>query len=214
MSLRRLFPILAALVVGACGSSNSSNPSNPSLSKATSLSYVDPAAGGWRLVRNTKASTPTRLVLDLVGAPGSSTRGVGLNVAAPAELRFGRFDSTSTAVEDTGVYELRNIAAGVPAGTYEPTLLAAGVLPGNVLTAGVFQKDRAATAKDSSVPVLRIALELSETSTISTGTPLPVSVVKAMVVPADIGLLGNDLDIITKSHLKPIEITVGTVTAN
>jgi hypothetical protein len=207
MSMPRLAALCTALLVAGCGSS-----SKPALTVATSLSYTDPAGSSWRLVRD-PASTPGRLVLDLVGAAGSQTRGVGLNVSAPAELRFGRFDSTGTAVEDTGVYELGAVASGLPVGAYEPKLLAAGILPGNVLTAGVFQKDRSATAKDSSVPVLRIALELPSTAAIPSGTALPVTVVKAKIVPADLGLLGNLNDMLAKSKLQPIEVTVGTVTA-
>jgi hypothetical protein len=192
--------VLAGLALTGCSSSTSS----PSI-----LSYTDPPASGWRLVKDS-ASTPTRLVLDLVGPSGTSTRGVGFNIQAPAGVRWSTF-ANGLPAEDTGVFELKNSSPDptLPLTAEDPILFDGGVMDGNVLTVGIFQKDRRYTAKDAGAPLLRIALELIPTSV--TG-PIPLTVKKAKILPGDIGAYtDSELDIATKSHLDTISIALGTV---
>src|SRR5205814_1216952 len=115
----------------------------------TGLAYTDPAAAGWRLMKNA-ASTPQRLVLDLVGPAELKTRGAAINLIAPAGIHFLRFPETTMPVKDLGVYELYNTQPknGVRSPP-EPALAMAAVKAGTLLTAGVFQKDRRAGAKAS-----------------------------------------------------------------
>jgi hypothetical protein len=192
---------LATAAFAACGSNNNNS------STATQLSYVDPAAdaGAWRLVQD-PSSTNAELVLALVGPAGVKTRGVGFNLQADPGVHFMAYDGGVPA-EDTGVYQLN---PNLPADIAEPTFMAAGVKPGNLLTVGIFQKDRTLGAADSSVPVVRVKLGLVEDTKAGT---LKLSVVKAKFMPEDIGGTTNGVSILQKSHLEPAAVSVGTLQA-
>jgi len=198
----------ALLLLAACGGSTSRGPQ-----EATGLAYVDPQGTGWRLVRDA-TSTPTRLVLNLVGPGGTTCRGVGFNLQAGAQVRFTTFDNGWHA-NPTGVFELKTVVVDPdnPPTTPEPTFFAAGVKPGNLLTVGIFQKDRRATAKAVTAPVVRIALELDPAAALKAGDPLPLAVAKARILPADIGDLSSYADVISKSRLTDIPVAVGTLSA-
>jgi hypothetical protein len=215
MPLFRPIPfLLAALALShaACGSSSSGSPSAPppvATVPAASLSYVDPPAAGWRLVKH-PSSTSTRIVLDLVGPAGQMTRGVGFNLKAPAGLRFGAFDG-GLPVRDTGVYELLS-AAGDPG---EPVALVGGVKPGNVLSVGIYQKDRRHVAKDSGTSLCQIALELDANAPPARGASLLLSIPKARVIPEDIGSTTDETWLLDrKMQMGVVTIAVGTLTAN
>jgi hypothetical protein len=210
MHHRPLGLIVFALAAVGCGGSSSPK-----------LGYTDPPpyTPGWQLVKSS-SSTPTRLVLDLVG-PGDKSRGVGFNLKADPRIRFVPLDD-GMPVHDMGVFELRSVSpdTDVPADLGEPVYFAGGVMPGNVLTVGIFQKDRTVSAKSTHLPVLSIALEVAP------GTqpgPLALSVVKARMIPEDIGgPVSGPYDpqavlppsVIAKSHLQPIDIAVGNLQVN
>jgi hypothetical protein len=191
--------VLAALALAGC-SSSSSTPNQ--------LTYTDPSSTGWRLVKD-PSSSPSRLVLALVGPTGTQIRGVGFNLQAGTAVRWASFKD-GLAIQDTGVFELKNSTPFVP-DPYEDVLLAGGVLDGNVLTVGIFQKDRRVTAKDVSAPLLRIALEIDPKGQAGA---VPLTLKKAKVIPADIGAFTDDpATVLTKAHMNPIEIAVGTLQA-
>jgi hypothetical protein len=217
--------VLAAIALGACGSSTTAPAT------ATTLEYTDPAGTGWRLVRS-GSSTPTHLVLDLVGPTGTLSRGVGFNLQLPPEVKAVAFPSSHMAAEDAGVYDLANSegpASGqvppivYPADYVEPRAFAAGVKPGNLLTVGIFQKDRRQTAKDSGVPLVRVALELRAGATPASGTALQLAVPKAKIIPDDIGQAPAStetdqavidaaiLECYKKSRVEPITVALGTL---
>jgi hypothetical protein len=192
--------LLASLVVAGCSNTN------PAPSK---LDYTDPQSSSWRLVKD-PASTPTRLVLALVGPTGTLTRGVGFNVQAPAGVRWSTFTNGLPA-EDTGVFELKNSSPDptLPATAEDPILFDGAVMGGNVLTVGIFQKDRRYTAKNAGASLLRIAIELVPSTVVGA---IPLTVKKAKILPGDIGAYTDtDLDIQTKTHLDAIVIDLGTV---
>jgi len=199
---------LAALGASGCGSGSSAAPS------ATALSYRDPTGQGWRLVRD-PASTPRRLVLDLVGPAGLLTRGAAFNLVAPEGVRFGKFESSGFPIEDAGVYELENTQPVGDPDPLEPVLLAGGVKGGNLLTAGIFQKDRRATAKESGVPLARIAIELPEGASLASGEALPLTVTKAKYVAEDIGAFDwtATREMVEKSRPVDFDLAVGTLVA-
>jgi hypothetical protein len=199
--MRSLPLALAALLLAACPDFRPAG--------ASRLEYADPpASSGWRLVRD-PASTPGRLVLGLAGPAGTFTRGVGLNVRAAPGLRFGTFESGAP-VEDAGVYELRSAADGAA----EPLAVAGGVKDGDLLSAGVFQKDRARPAKDSGATLLRIAIELDPAATPRGDTRLALEVERAGAIPADIGAAGDPAYLLArKLVLTDLEVAVGKLVA-
>lgn len=183
----------------------------PAQAPATGFTYTDPAGGGWRLVRN-PASSRTRLVLDLVGPQGLMTRGAAFNLRAPEGVRFAPF-ADGQGVQAGGVYELLNTTgSGDP---LEPKLMLAALKPGNVLTVGLFQKDRRASAKDSGAALFSIALEFDRTAGIHAGQGLRLEVLKAAYMGEDIG--GSDFaatyEKAAKAHTEPFTLAVGTLLA-
>jgi hypothetical protein len=173
---------------------------------ATSLSYVDPPGTGWRLVKD-PGSTATHLVLSLVGPAGTLTRGVGLNVKGGAGVRWAAFED-GLPVRDLGVYELRS-AADEPS---EAVALAGGLLRDNVLTVGIFQKDRARAAKDSGRPLLQIAFDLDAAAGLSAGDAVALSVTKAKAIPEDIGR-ADDPAVAAWMKMTDLTVAVGALAA-
>lgn len=226
--MKKLASLVSGLLLGlslACGGGSSTTPTTPQ-TPASGLAYADPTGTGWRLVQDA-ASTPTRIILDLVGPTGTTSRGAGFNLQASPGVHFGVFTETGFPINDTGVYELLN--AGPSAANpnihsypYESKLLAGGVKPGNILTVGIFQKDRRFSAKDSGTALCQIALELDPAGSVKKGDALALAVPKARLIPGDIGAAGIDgwastaefNDAQAKAHSVPISIAVGTLVAH
>jgi hypothetical protein len=215
--MRRPIPFLLAgllLSATACGGSTPSAPSpaNPvpvaPAHPATSLAYVDPPGSGWRLVRD-PSSTSTRVVLNLVGPAGQKTRGVGFNLKAPAGVKFGAFEG-GLPIRDTGAYELLS-SVGDP---NEPVALVGGVKAGNLLSVGIYQKDRTHAAKDSGTTLCQIALTLDPSAPPAQGA-LPLGVPKAKVIPEDIGSTTDETWLLDrKMQMAGVTVAVGTLTGN
>ena len=211
MRLRTLSLVFAGLLLPlalACGGSSSSSSATASSTPAKSLAYSDPSGPGWRLVKDA-SSTSTRIVLDLVGPSGLMTRGVGFNLQASAKLKFGTF-ANGLPINDTGVYQLLSAAAD----PNEPVALIGGVKPGNLLSVGIYQKDRAQSAQDSGSPLCQIAVVLDPALGISAGDKLPFQVVKAKAIPEDIGSVTDDLWTLNqKTRMTDITVATGTLSA-
>jgi hypothetical protein len=206
--MNRIVLVVAALLVG-CGSSKTPSVPPPAPVAAQGFDYQDPTGLGWRLMRN-PASTLTRLVLDLRGPAGFKSRGVGLNLKAPDGVRFGRFDS-GLLIQNAGVYQLTVKGSTDP---HEPVALIGGVLPGHVLSVGIYQKDRDQPAQDSDQVLAQIALEFDPAAGLTSGTPIEVSVVKAKVIPEDIGTVDDTTRVLRqKLPLQSVTIAVGKVVA-
>ena len=96
---------------------------------------------------------------------------------------------------------------------------------GDVLSTGIFQKDRTRSPKDLTQPLLQVAVELpgaKGSSGISTpgpaikvGQALALTVVKARMVPADIGAMDFILttEAIAKARMVDISVEVGRLVA-
>jgi hypothetical protein len=195
---------------------------------ATALAYTDPVSTGWRLVKDT-ASTPTRLVLKLIGPNGAMARGVGFNLASDGSLPFHQFNpgTAQCYLQDTGVFYLkRDPATSVfgPDGRYswmhEPVIAVGGVKNGGkLLTVGIYQKDRAvpAQAVDASGGVVRIGLDLPTTNIPAAGSLIPLTVVRARIIPADIAPFpaegGDWRPVMDTWRMDDIQIAVGTLRA-
>jgi hypothetical protein len=224
MNSKLLLSFALAATLAACGGDgNDTPPAPPPPTVApTHLSYTDPTSTGWRLVKDA-SSTDTTIVLDLVGPGGLQTRGVGFNLKKGMGLAFGKFDSGAYAL-DTHVFELKgtNTDFASYAGTAaDPVLFVSAPLKsGDVLSTGIFQKDRTYAAKDSAAPLVQVAVTLGDFTKLDLATvnasadPYGVHVVKARLVPADIGGYNSTKDqLIAKARMQDITIDTGTITA-
>jgi len=225
--MHKLGLLLSGLLLSltfACGGGSSSTAAAPSPAKG--LTYTDPAGNGWRLVKD-PSSTAARIVLNLVGPTGLKTRGAGFNLQAPTTVRFGKFVTqdrvtTDLPIQDTGVYSLLNHdprdlgQEPIPNDPLEPKLLAGGVKKGNLLTVGIFQKDRYQTAKESGRALCQIALEFDPAAALSAGDKLALAITKSGYLPEDIGELTvhPTPEKAEKGRLVAMPIAVGVLSAN
>ncbi|BDU71435.1 hypothetical protein [Mesoterricola silvestris] len=199
--MHMLLAVPACLLISACGGSTSSAPAAPVT--ATALAYTDPtpAAGEWALVKD-PVSTPTRLVLDLVGPSGFLFRGVGFNLKADTgKVAFSRFqDSKGVSLgfmADKGIlHDLDEASHAVPC------VASAAGTKNDTLSVGLWQKcqryeippaqyapqplgsgvmNEAMDCKSS--PVLQVALVLAKDALPGAVT---LTVTKAGAVPSEV----------------------------
>ena len=181
-----------------------------------------PPAIGWRLVRD--ASVHGDAPGAQSGGPGHrQTRGVGFNLKSGSGLAFATFSDGGWA-HDTGVFQLKGTNSNFEsyAGTdADPVLfVSAPLTSGDVLSTGIFQKDRTCSAKDPSQPLVQVAVALAPGSpgispdATNQSAAYGISVIKARMIPADIGAPDFILtaEAIAKAKMQDITIDVGTIT--
>ena len=219
MNTRVSIGLAILILASACSGGGSGSP--PALPPVpTTLSYQDPTGDGWKLVRD-YTSTSTRLVLDLVGPTGLKARGVGFNLQKGAGLVFGTFAGGAYA-NDTGVFQLKGSNANFEpyAGTdADPVLFVSAPLSsGDVLSTGIFQKDRSYGGKELTQPLVQVVLEVavpgSSGAADGAADPYSLKVIKARMIPDDIGGMDFQLTptVIAKARLVDIDVAVGKVT--
>lgn len=122
--------VLVTLV--ACSGSNNNTTTNPPPPKtiADRLDYTNPTSGTYTLVKDTTLSTPTHLVLNLLGPAGTQGSGVGFFLSADnAKVTWSKVSSSDTESVKNGAF---NLGSG--------TQLLKSRISGSQLEAGVFQK--------------------------------------------------------------------------
>jgi hypothetical protein len=220
MIMRTRIIVTCALlaVLSACGGGSSSAPPPPAAVAPTSLSYTDPTGDGWKFVKD-YSSTSTMLVLDLVGPSTLTARGVGFNIKKGSSLSFAKFPNGAYA-HDTGVFQLKGSNANWEsyAGTdADPVLfVSAPLASGDVLSTGIFQKDRTYAAKSLTQPLVQIAIALAPNAPAGAAADAyALQVIKARIVPDDIGGMDFTLttDTLAKAKMADIQITVGQISA-
>jgi len=229
MNNKLLLSFLFAATLAGCGGDDGSAPPPPPapapapLVAPTHLTYTDPTSSGWRLVKDA-SSTDTTIVLDLVGPAGTQTRGVGFNLQRGMGLAFSTFPTGAYAL-DTGVFQLKGTNTNFEsfAGTAaDPVLFVSAPLKsGNVLSTGIFQKDRTNVPKDSAAPLVQVAVSLADFTQVTVASvnasadPYGLHVIKARIVPSDIAGLDFVLsaEVIAKARMVDITVDTGTITA-
>jgi hypothetical protein len=227
MNSKLISSFALAATLAACGGDDNGTPAPPPppppAVAPTHLSYTDPTSTGWRLVKDA-SSTDTKIVLNLVGPAGIQTRGVGFNLKKGMGLAFGKFASGAYAL-DTGVFQLKGTNTNFEsyAGTAaDPVLFVSAPLKsGDVLSTGIFQKDRTNAPKDSAAPLVQVAVTLADFTKVdfnaasASADPYGLHVVKARIVPADIGGMNFSLsvDVLKKAKLVDIAVDAGAITA-
>lgn len=219
--------VLASLclsaLLSACGGSGNSSVTVPSNSPvpAVALNYTDPVnTTDWRLVKDA-SSTSTRIVLNLVGPANVTVRGVGFNLSKGQCINFGTFPTGAYAI-DTQVFELKGANPNFEsfAGTAaDPVLFVSAPLKsGDILSTGIFQKDRTYLPKAVTSPLVQVAIDLTKVNGVvpascSVGTTVGLSVVKAKIIPADIAGMDFQLtaEVINKAKMADISIAVGNL---
>ena len=191
LSASRLVCSVALLgLLGACGGGSTAPQTTATTSSG--LDYTNPTGTGWRLMKDA-TSTPTRLILNLVGPAGAQGRGVGFNLRADKLVKFGRFANGSY-IKDLGVFQLTNKIGAITIygelATKDVGTLVGGVKEGGrVLTVGAFQKDRRWPAQALDQALFQVAIDLDPTlaGAQSPGTAIPLTFLRARSIPAYIG---------------------------
>lgn len=190
----RLALSLAVLaLLGACGGGGGAPTPPAAPQAATGLSYADPAGTGWRLVKDA-SSTPTRLVLNLVGPAGEKGRGVAFNLRADGAVQFAKF-ANGTYINDLGVFQLgnkhgaRSVVDGTPVAKDVGAIVGGVKEGGRVLSVGAFQKDRRwpAQALDRPLYQIAIAFDAGQAAPLAAGAEIPLAFVKGRSIPDSIG---------------------------
>jgi hypothetical protein len=190
------FGILSLALLSACGGggggSTASSGTTPPPPPASALSYQDPAATGFRFVKNTSASTGTHLVLDLIGPSGTPAKGVAFFMMADTS----KVTWVHPTPSDTSG---SHIAAGTVFPLGSGAKLLADKVNGNQLQVGIFQKGGSATTIGTT-PILSLALNLNSSAAKGTVSFGPASGKQAKQMNAD-------------GTLSDITINVGTLSA-
>ena len=224
-----VLPLAGLFLLGgllACGGSAYTPPATPAApaapAAATGFTYQNPATDGWALVQNA-ASTPTHLLLDLVGPAGLKARGVGFNLSSDGSVPFHKF-ADGGYLADLGVFQLKlatpNLYTTTYPNMYEPTIMGGGTKHGGkLLTVGIYQKDRFQPSQAVNVPLCQIGLDFPASGGPAAGTVIPLQMIRARIIPDDIGGYPSDLNnpdwtqVIKKFQMVDIQIALGTLTA-
>ena len=169
----RLFSLYVTLVLLTACCGGGGGPAQ--VTQPTVLAYVDPPATGWRWQRNGELSTPTRLVLDLLGpGAGLAGRGVvfGLQADPAAVVWVPPGDGEASLVQDLALSSARPLKRCL--------------LEGGLLRAGLFRRGRRdALALDGGLARVALAPQAG----LARGQVVPLKVVTAQILPAS----GTDL---------------------
>jgi len=155
---------------------------------ASALTYTDPTTGIYRLVKNTTLSTPTHLVLDLVGVSGPSGAGVAFTCSVNTSF------ATWAKVNGADAEYIQN---GTVFTLGTAPLPLKGKAAAGTLTGVVGQKGLGSSLALNGV-LATLALDLKA------GAPQGVVTLaspKAQILQAD-------------GTINPVSITIGTLTAN
>ena len=194
-SLKATLSALTLMFIGglvACSGGGTNNPPPPPAKTiADRLDYTNPTSGTFTLVKNA-SSTPTHLVLDLMGPAGTQASGVGFYLSADTgKVTWTKVNSSDAEFIKNGVF---NLGSG--------TQLIKAKVAGNDLQAGVYQKGTTAA------PVTLTASSVLASVALDLKSNVPLGAV-TFSAPSGKALLTN-------GSATPVAITItpGTLQAN
>jgi len=133
----------------ACGGGHSPTAASDAPAAPAGLAYTPPSSSGYRLVAD-PSSTPTKLVLNLMGPAGASVRGVNLNATCDgAKVAWAAPDGSAT---------LAKPGAALDLGMGLPLLQSSASL--HEMQVAIFQKGNTAAAILNDKPLFSVALAL------------------------------------------------------
>ena len=194
LSVLSLLPGLVFLLAcgggGGGGGASASSSSPTSSATAQTLTYTNPGAGAYQLVKNVTKSTSKHLVLDLLG-PTGTVSGVGFYlVTDPTKVTWSPVDPGDTEWIKSAVFANTLVKSKVSTGT---------------LQAGVYQKGTTSpVVATPSLVLASVALDLKANVAITTPPVITLTAGKALVLNAPIDAVPTTT----------ISISVGTLTAN
>ena len=175
LTLSSLFGASALALLTACGGGGGGSSSGGGgTTTATKLVYTNPTSGAYQLQQNATLSTPTHLVLDVVGDGSASGAGLAFSFTV-ATTRVSGW--TKAAAADAQLVEngtVLNLGSGTP-------ILKATTASGSgtqTLSAAVAQKGTAGSLALNG-PLARVALDLKTGATPGSVT---LTLVKAQVL--------------------------------
>ena len=181
--------LLALSGLLGCGGADPAATSTQSApAPASGLTYTPPVSNGYRLVAD-PSSTPTQLVLNLVGPTGASVSGVILHAMCDQRKVAWAAPAGSTTLAKPGT--ALNLGTGLP--------LLESNAPGLILNVALFQKGNVVAATLGAQPVFSVALNLKP------GTAQGPVALKMMPGCQVVDAAGN------KSN---IQVAAGTIIAN
>ena len=172
-------------VLLACGGSSGGGSNSPTI--ASNLSYTNPTAGDYKLVRDA-SSTTGHLILNVVGPASTSLSGVGFILTADA-----------TKVSWAAMSGTEKVSS-----TFFTSPLVESKVTGSELQAGIYQKGMAAAVTTGATSVLAtVALDL-KSGTTSGKVSLAATAGKAIILNPPS----------SPTATTSITIAVGTLVAN
>lgn len=178
-TIHRVLVVLSLSSLLACGGGGGGSTAGtapvppPGNAYATTLTYTNPANGTYRFVKSQVNSTPTHLVLDLIGPPGKLS-GIGFFLTA---------DTTKVLWAPVGSNEAEKLR-----NTLFSNAILQSKVSGETLQAGVFQKGMTAPVTTREATVLAsVALDLRTQVPLSGSNQVNLSAGKALILndPAD-----------------------------
>lgn len=193
--LKWTFSGLGLMGLLACSGGGGGTTNNPPPPKtiADRLDYTNPTSGTYTLVKDTTLSTPTHLVLNLMGPVGTQGTGVGFYLSADSsKLTWSKPSGSDAILAHNGAFDL---------GTAPQFAVAKN--SGDQLQVGFYQKGttKPAVTFTASTVLASVALDLKSNVPVGSGGNLIAVPNKAVLNQ------GSGAPV-------PIAITPGTVTAN
>ncbi len=182
-----------ASLLACSGGGGGNNPPPPGKTIADRLDYTNPTSGTYLLVKDTTNSTPTHLVLNLMGPVGTQGTGVGFYLSADSsKVTWAKPLSPDSILAHNGVFDL---------GTSPQ--LAVAKASGDQIQVGFYQKGTTKPAITFTASSILASVALDLKSNVPVGSSGNLTAI-------------NSKAVLSQGSSAPVNITItpGVVTAN